>query len=210
MLSMSITPKIDNRTRPSHQSNDEHDISTHNIFSHYKIMIDRSKQIIPNSDAVVRFLDPQVLETLDLHDTFILSELLEMLQGSSIDCMKKIDSAAFIEKLTSTIAGIIQQGYSREYLVEKVSRLVKGSTLDTQSDNQKINNALLSGMGCNLIQPDGKGWQKGKLKICFEFIPEEDELAATQEKPIQTHSSPLNEIRQLATELASVGSIDQN
>ena len=173
-------------------------------------MTDRSKQIIPDSEAVVRCLDPQVLETLDLHDTFVFSELLERLQGSSTDCIEKIDSAAFIEKLTSTIAGMIQQGHSRKYLVDKVSKLVKGSTLDTQIYNHKINNAFFSGISCNLLQPDGKGWQKGKLKICFEFIPEEDKPAATQEKLAETHSSPLDEIRQLSNELASGGSINQN
>ncbi|WP_310424455.1 KGK domain-containing protein [Chamaesiphon sp. VAR_48_metabat_135_sub] len=173
-------------------------------------MIDRSKQIIPDSDAVARCLDPEVLEILDLHGTFVLSELLEMLKGSSADCIDTIDQAAFIEKLTSMIAGIIQQGYSREYLVDKVSKFVKGSALDAQRDNQKINNSLLSGISCNLLQPDGKGWQKGKLKMCFEFIPEEPEAVAKQEKPVMTHLSSLDQIRQLSNELASAKATEQN
>ena len=69
---------------------------------------------------------------------------------------------------------------------------------------------LMDGTNVRLLQADGKGWQKGKLKICFEFIPEESEPITTQDKPISTQFSPLDEIRQLANELASVGSIEQN
>ena len=65
-------------------------------------------------------------------------------------------------------------------------------------------------MTCNLLQPDGKEWQKGKLKICFEFTPEEAELVSTQDKPVATHSSPLDEIRQLSNDLTSMISIEQN
>ena len=65
-------------------------------------------------------------------------------------------------------------------------------------------------MTCNLLQPDGKGWQKGKLKICFEFTPEEAELVSTQDKPVVTHSSPLDEIRQLSNDLTSMISLEQN
>jgi hypothetical protein len=65
-------------------------------------------------------------------------------------------------------------------------------------------------MTCTLLQPDGKGWQKGKIKLCFEFIPEENETVATNETPVKNHLSSLDEIRQLANKLASGGSIDQN
>jgi KGK domain len=173
-------------------------------------MTDRSKQIIPSLDAVARCLDLEVLEILGLHDTFVLSELLETLEGYSVDCTDTIDGAAFIEKLTSIIAGIIQQGYSREYLVNKVSNFVRGSILDPDRDNQGITNALLSGINCSLLQIDGKGWQKGKLKICFEFIPEENESIVIEEKIPETHTSPLDEIRQLANELTAMTSIEQN
>ena len=64
-------------------------------------------------------------------------------------------------------------------------------------------NILMDGTNISLLQPDGKGWQKGKLKICFEFTPEEPEPIAIIAKPIETHSSPLDEIRQLSNELAS-------
>jgi KGK domain len=173
-------------------------------------MLDRSKQIIPDSQAVVSCFDPEILEALDLHGTFIIGELLEMLKGSSVDCIDFNARSAFIEKLTSTIIEIIQQGHSQQYLMNKVSTFIKGSVLDSSRDNQRINDALLSGINCNLLQPDGKGWQKGKLKICFEFITEEPEPVLHQGKTVETQSSPLDEIRQLSNELASVGSIEQN
>ncbi|WP_295617912.1 KGK domain-containing protein [Chamaesiphon sp. GL140_3_metabinner_50] len=151
-------------------------------------MNDRSKQIIPDSQAVARCLDPEMLEILGSHGTFILSELLDMFKGSNVDCIDFNDRVKFIEKLTDTVAQTIQQGHSRQYLMNKVSTLVKGSMLDPSKDSPRLNNTLLSGINCNLLQPDGKGWQKGKLKICFEFIPEE---------PEDLHS-PLDEIRQLS------------
>ena len=46
--------------------------------------------------------------------------------------------------------------------------------------------------------------------MCFEFIPEETEPLATQDKLVESHLSPLDEIRQLSNELVSVGSIEQN
>jgi KGK domain len=166
-------------------------------------MTDRPKQIIPNSQAVARCLDPEILEILGSHGTFLLSELLEMLKGSSVDCIDFTDRVAFIEKLTAIVADTIQQGHSRQYLMNKVSTFVKGSILDPNKNNLKVNNVLLSGVNCDLLQLDGKGWQKGKLKICFEFIPEEN-------NSIETHTSPLDQIRQLANELTSMTSIEQN
>jgi hypothetical protein len=69
---------------------------------------------------------------------------------------------------------------------------------------------LMDGTYCNLLQPDGNGWQKGQLKICLEFIPEGCDPIVMEEKPIETHSSPLDEIRQLANELKAMTSIEQN
>jgi KGK domain len=180
---------------PSSLANEERYKSRLNIFNSSQIMTDRSKQIIPDPNAVARCLDPEMLEILDSHGTFVISELLEMLKETSIDSIDFTERSEFLEKLTNTITGIIQQGHSQQYLMSKVSAFLKGSIFDSKKDNSKINNELLSGINCNLLQPDGKGWQKGKLKICFEFIPEENEPVATQEPPVQTHNSPLDEIR---------------
>ena len=75
---------------------------------------------------------------------------------------------------------------------------------------RSVANILTNGTNVLLLQPDGKGWQKGKLKLCFEFIPEELAPIATQEPPAEIHSSPLDEIRQLSNELASIVSLEQN
>ena len=80
MRLISILLKIYNRTRPPHQSNTEQYIFTPNIFNHYKIMIDRSKQIIPDSQAVVSCFDPEILKVLDSHGTFTINELLKAIK----------------------------------------------------------------------------------------------------------------------------------
>ena len=94
------------------------------------------------------------------------------------------------------------------------SNFIKTIFLETTAGSvksaQSVANILIDGTSVSLLQPDGKGWQKGQLKLCFEFIPEEDEPVSTQEKPLETQSSPLDEIRQLANELTSMASIEQN
>lgn len=65
-------------------------------------------------------------------------------------------------------------------------------------------NELLEGTSCNLLQPDGKGWQKGKLRLCFEFTPGENENLT------RIQVSPLDEIRQLAKEPTSATLIEHN
>lgn len=32
------------------------------------------------------------------------------------------------------------------------------------------------GVECELLSPRGGGWQKGKVRICFEFIPDQPEI----------------------------------
>ncbi|WP_219892005.1 KGK domain-containing protein [Chamaesiphon polymorphus] len=169
-------------------------------------MTEISKQIIPDSQAVARCLDPEMLEILDSHGTFILSELLEMLKGASSD------PTAFRDELRDMIIKIPQRGHSSEYLLDKVVNFIQTQEVNESKDisSEIVRESLLDGMNCNLLQPDGKGWQKGKLKLCFEFIPEEPETVATQEKPGEAQPSPLDEIRQLANELTSMTSTEQN
>jgi KGK domain len=173
-------------------------------------MTDRSKQIIPDPNAVARCLDSEILEILDSHGTFLLSELLEMLKGANIDEIDFTERSAFVAKLTNIVMTTTQQGHAQQYLMNKISTFIKGSILDGNQGNSRITNSLLSGINCNLLQPDGTGWQKGRLKICFEFIPEESENAVTEEKLAEAHTSPLDEIRQLSNELTSMVSIEQN
>ncbi len=181
MQLMSIVPKIYNRTRPPHQSNTEHDISTPNIFNRYKIVIDRHKQIFPDLDAVARCLD----------GTFVISDLLRNFKTPDNN------RESFLEELNALHLSLKQSGYSKDYYLDKIETFIEKNTV-IEDKNESLEKIFEDGMNCSLLQPDGKGWQKGKLKICFEFIPEENEPIATQEKPIQTHSSPLDEIRQLS------------
>jgi KGK domain len=67
-------------------------------------------------------------------------------------------------------------------------------------------NCFVDGVAVSLLQPDGKGWQKGKLKMCFEFTPEVDKPVVIEENLLATQDSSLDEIRQLANSLP----IDQN
>jgi KGK domain len=169
-------------------------------------MIDRSKQIIPDSQAVVSCFDPEILTVLDSHGTFTINELLKTIK------MSGVDRTSFRDELKNLITASQKEGHNIPSLMSKLTTFVDGDKINESryTSYEILRKALLNGTECTLLQPDEKGWQKGKLKICFEFIPEEDEPAATKEKSAENHSSPLDEIRQLSNELASVGSINQN
>jgi KGK domain len=162
-------------------------------------MNDRSKQIIPDLQAVARCLDPEMLEILDSHSTLIINDLLEKLKQPIDPTLSKHKTNLIYDK--SRTLGNYGSGNFFNDLKEAI-------TQDTNTPT--IVNKLIDGTTCNLLQPDGKGWQKGKLKICFEFIPEEPEPISTQDRSAENRNSPLDEIRQLANELASVRSTEQN
>ena len=125
-------------------------------------MTDLSKQIIPDSQAVAHFVDPEIVEVLDSHGTFTISELLEKIQQPDVK-----NAFSSISKNTNSVT---------------------------------ILSALADGTSCKLLQPDGKGWQQGTLKLYFKFIPEETDSVVTQHKLVETHQSSLDAIRQLANE----------
>jgi hypothetical protein len=163
-------------------------------------MIDRSKQIIPDLEAVARCLDTEMLEILDSHGTLIISDLLEKLKQPIDPTLSRHKVNLIFDK--SRTLGNYNSGNFFDDLKEAIV------TKDTSAST--LANKLINGTDCNLLQPDGKGWQKGKLKTCFEFIPEEPEPVPTQEKTVEIHSSPLDEIRQLSNELASAKAAGQN
>jgi KGK domain len=156
-------------------------------------MTDRSKQIIPDTEAVARCFD----------GTFLISDLLANLK------MPADSQKIFINDLRKLHLELKQSGYSREYYLDKIEAFLRENTI-AGTKNETSKNIFEDDIICTLLEPNGKGWQKGKLKLCFEFIPEEIEHTITREKPAETHQSPLDEIRQLSNELASVGSIEQN
>jgi KGK domain len=163
-------------------------------------MTDRTKQIIPDSESVARCLDPNILEIFGSHGTFTVSELLEQIK-------EPIEPEFSLEKINAIFTEARSNGsYSNGNFYHDLQKAI----LFQDNNVATIANILLNGTLCRLLQPDGKGWQKGTLKMCLEFIPEEPEAIEVQEKPVEMHQSPLDEIRQLSNELASVGSIEKN
>jgi KGK domain len=144
----------------------------------------QSQQIIPDSQAVIKCLDREMLEKLDSHSTFTTNELLEKL-GKTTDSLisKGVTDVLFAECRSNG-------SYTSRQFFDAVK-----NALEKDTPTSKIISTLLDGTTCNLLQPDGKGWQKGQIKICFEFIPEEVETLVTPEKQAETDRSPLDDIR---------------
>jgi KGK domain len=167
---------------------------------------DRSKQIIPDSQSVVSCFDPEILKVLDLRGTFTINELLKTIKLSGID------RTSFRDELKDLIATLQKEGHNITSFLSKLTTFIDGNQINESryTSYEILRKVLLSGTECSLLQPDEKGWQKGMLKICFEFIPEESDSVATQSYSVEDRSSPLDEIRQLANELTSMTSIEQN
>jgi hypothetical protein len=169
-------------------------------------MIDRSKQIIPDSQAVISCFDPEILKVLDSHGTFTINELLKTIK------MSGVDRTSFRDELKNLITALQKETHNVPALLSKLTTFADGDKINESryTSYEILRKALFNGTECTLLQPDEKGWQKGKIKISFEFIPEEDEPIAAKEKSLETHSSPLDEIRQLSNELASATATEQN
>ena len=160
-------------------------------------MNDRVKQIIPNLQAVAHCLDPEMLEILDSHGTLIISDLLKKLNQPSDPTFSRHKANLIFDKY-KTVSNYSSGNFFHD---------LKAAIVTQDTNTSTIINKLIDGTICNLLQPDGKGWQKGKLKICFEFIPEEPDSLSTQNQPEEDRHSPLDEIRQLSNELISMTSL---
>ena len=152
-------------------------------------MNNQTKQIIPDPQAVIQCLDPETLEILSSHSTFTVNELLGILS-------KTKDSLISREKMDAVF---IKLQDDKDCTSGKFFYTLKNALCKDLSTS-RVANVLVKGTTCNLLQPDGKGWQKGQIKICFEFIPEEDEPeedepVVTPEKQPETDRSPLDDIR---------------
>jgi KGK domain len=152
-------------------------------------MNNQNKQIIPDLQAVAHCSD----------GTFLISDLLENLKPP-LD-----DQESFINQLKTLHLELKAGGYSRDHYRDKIEAFIKNNTI-IENKEIAIIELFEDGIDCNLLQPDGKGWQKGKLTMCFQFTPEESESILTKEKSTEINHSPLDEIRQLANSLP----IDQN
>jgi uncharacterized protein (DUF4415 family) len=200
-------------------------------------MIDRSKQIIPDPEAVARFIDLETIKILDSHHTFTVNDLIAKI-NAPLDTLlpvermslifKKVvsdstyDSLNFSEDINKTTRpfGTALSASQLELIFKKIHNHQHYHSLDFfkevnaavvgKANIKSISSIFIDGANVMLLQPDGKGWQKGKLKMCLEFTPEEPDLLVPQIKSAEVNSSPLDEIRQLSNELASAGSIEQN
>lgn len=148
-----------------------------------------SKQIIPDLQAVARCFDR----------TFLISDLLENFRPP-VD-----ERELFIEQLKMLHLEMKTGGYSRDHYQDTIAAFLQKSTITKDKEETTIK-LLEDGMDCSLLQPGSKGWQKGKLKICFEFISEENEAVVTPANSVKTTRSSLDEIRKLANSLP----IEQN
>jgi KGK domain len=163
-------------------------------------MNDQSKQIIPNSQTVARCIDEEIVEILDSHSTFTIMELIEIIKLPGVD-----RSSYRCELMDMIKKGNLAHSSFQADLVS----FIYGDKIkeNKYTSYEVLRNALLNGTECTLLQDNGKGWQKGTLRICFEFIPENNEdFVITQENSVRMSESPLDGIRQLANSLP----IDQN
>jgi KGK domain len=158
-------------------------------------MTDRSKQIISDTDTIVCLLDKAIIEFLNSHDTYKTKSLFQQLW--KLNSTKNSVDNGGLKILEEVLKKVYYNQIENSEIAQKIDNFIK----ENKNKNFKalepstIEPFFVDGVNCNLLQPDGKGWQKGKLKICFEFIPEEPESVESQKNPIETHQSPLDEIR---------------
>jgi hypothetical protein len=144
-------------------------------------MTNQPKQIIPDLQAVAHFLD----------ETFLISDLLENFKPP-VD-----DQESFINQLRKLHLELKSGGYSRDYYQDKVEVFIAKSTIIENKENAIIE-LFEDGIDCKLLQPDSKGWQKGKLTMCFQFTPEESDSISIEGELTEINHSSLDEIRQLS------------
>jgi KGK domain len=156
----------------------------------------QSKQLISDVDTVICLSDEAIIESLKYHDTYkaksLLNQLCKFNYGESI--------------VTSLLEEVLEKVYhnqsniSNSTLATKIQEFIRKnkSANCNNADQSSIQPFFAEGVKCNLLQPNGKGWQKGTLKVCFEFTPEEDEPMQTKGNSVTTEYSSLDEIRQLA------------
>ncbi|MEH2455761.1 KGK domain-containing protein [Nostoc sp.] len=99
---------------------------------------------------------------------------------SDEDVISMAQDANFAEASTLTGEELMER---LKYLVHRSSNLEEDKALDWFGN----------GVNCKLLLAQGGGWQKGKIRILFEFVPDKP----TPTKPlIPTEStSPLDDLR---------------
>jgi KGK domain len=142
------------------------------------------KQIIPDPQDVAHCPD----------GTFLIGDLLEILKTPVSE------HKSFTEQLEVLHSELKAGGFSRDHYREKIEDFIENTDV-VESKRETIMKSAENGINCSLLQPNSKGWQKGKLKICLEFIPDDEpEIPVAQEDRAELAQSPLDEIRQLTIE----------
>lgn len=166
-------------------------------------MNDKSKQITPDADDVICLLDKTITESLNSHDTYKAKSLFNQLWKLNY---KENTTVGLLEEVLEKVYHN-QSNISNSTLAKKIQEFIKNKgTSPNHRELSIVKPFFTEGVNCSLLQPDGKGWQKGKLKIRFEFTLEEDNSMITEPNPVTMQRSSLDEIRQLTDSL----SINQN
>ena len=148
-------------------------------------------QIIPDPNAVVRYVDSTAFNEFE-HKTFVISDLLKTLKTPA--------DHQFIQQLSLLLGQLQSSKYSYEVRLQQAADFVR-KNIENVKDEIVDGGILYNDVDCQLLQPNGNGWQEGTLKICFEFIPDEIESVVTQATTVDCNSSPLDDIRKTMSEV---------
>ncbi len=112
--------------------------------------------------------------------------------------MKMTDKFQRLERedVVSVYAGQILVN-NRTFTVEEFITALQKPLGEMKDDKEKW---FGEGLGCKVLKPGGKSWERGKVRITLEFCPEALEVAeSSQNNGLQSSklTSPLDDIRQM-------------
>jgi KGK domain len=87
-------------------------------------------------------------------------------------------------------------------VIEATSSIAYRVKLDTNGKNMLSSESIKGwgwqGVDCQVLQMDGEGWKKGKIRLSLFFIPDEEEEEIQDAKVAQGSSpvSPLDDLRE--------------
>ena len=77
----------------------------------------------------------------------------------------------------------------------------KNMAINKKRSIQEIHGWWNEGMNCEVLTCDGKGWQKGQIRLTLEFIPDEPEVEEISvSNQLFLPESPLDDLRQMINE----------
>ncbi|HBE18503.1 MAG TPA: KGK family protein [Cyanobacteria bacterium UBA11149] len=91
-----------------------------------------------------------------------------------------------------------------ELLKAIITKIINTDNICTNAANskrrhhQEIHEWWDEGIDCEVLTCDGKGWQKGKVRLALEFIPDEPEVEEISvSNQLFLPESPLDDLRQM-------------